>query len=128
MGLLLGQMLGCHQQQNLGEQARSRSMRAGVLMGGVALGWALLSSELGLTHRLGWFVALPAALSAYLLISGSLGICAYYGMKGAQGTDHGNETVLDPQRRAHLRLRALLAVSASLVIAVGFAAALVAST
>jgi hypothetical protein len=33
--------------------------------------------------------------------------------------------VLDPERRAHLRVRALLAVSASLVIACGFAAALV---
>lgn len=118
-------MLGCHQQQNLGERARSRAVRLGVIMGGVALGWALLASELGLTKKLGWLVALPAALSAYLLISGSLGICVYYGLKGARGADHGSEAVLDPQRRAHLRLRALLAVSASLVIAGGFAAAVV---
>ncbi len=125
MGLLLGQMLGCHQQQNLGERARGRAVRLGVLMGGLALGWALLASELGLTKKLGWLVALPAAASAYLLISGSLGICVYYGLKGARGADHGSETVLDPERRAHLRLRALLAVSASLVIAGGFAAAVV---
>jgi hypothetical protein len=118
-------MLGCHQQQNLGERARGRAVRLGVIMGGVALAWALLASELGLTKKLGWLVALPAALSAYLLISGSLGICVYYGLKGARGADHGNEAVLDPERRAHLRLRALLAVSASLVIAVGFAAAVV---
>lgn len=94
-------------------------------MGGVALAWALVASELGLTKKLGWLVAVPAAFSAYLLISGSLGICVYYGLKGARGADHGNEAVLDPERRAHLRLRALLAVSASLVIAVGFAAAVV---
>lgn len=118
-------MLGCHQQQNLGERARGRSVRLGVIMGGVALAWALVAPELGLAQKLGWLVALPAALSAYLLISGSLGICVYYGLKGARGADHGNEAVLDPERRAHLRLRSLLAVSASVVIAVGFAAAVV---
>jgi hypothetical protein len=121
-------MLGCHQQQNLGEKARGRAVRVGVLMGGLALGWALLSSELGVTKSLGWLVAIPAALSAYLLISGSMGICIYYGLKGARGADHGNEAVLDPQNRAHLRLRALLAVSASLIIASGFAAAVVTSS
>lgn len=97
-------------------------------MGGLALGWALLSSELGVTRQLGWLVALPAALSAYLLISGSLGICIYSSMKGSRVADHGSEAVLDPQNRAQLRTRALLAVSASLVIACGFAAALVASS
>lgn len=128
MGLLLGQMLGCHQQQNLGERARSRAVRLGVIMGGVALGWALLATELGLTRKLGWLVALPAAVSAYLLISGSLGICVYYGLKGARGADYGSEAVLDPERRAHLRMRALLAVSASVVIAASFAIAVVAAS
>lgn len=97
------------------------------MIGGVALGWALLSSELGVSRELGWLVALPVAMSAYLLISGSLGICVYYGLKGHRAADHGPEAVLDPADRAHLRLRALLAVSASLAIAGIFAAALVAS-
>jgi hypothetical protein len=120
-------MVGCHQQQNLGERARGKSVSAGVLVAGLALGWALLSAELGLTRELGWLVALPVAASAYLLISGTFGICLYHGLKGYRGADHGSEAVLDPDCRAHLRLRALLALSASLIIAVGFAAALVAS-
>jgi hypothetical protein len=120
-------MLGCHQQQNLGERARTKSVSLGVLIAGVALGWALLSSELGVTRQLGWLIALPVAASAYLLISGTFGICVYNGLKGFRGVDHGSEAVLDRADREHLRLRALLAVSASLVIAGGFAAALVAS-
>jgi hypothetical protein len=121
-------MLGCHQQQNLGERARGKAVQFGVLMGGLALGFALLSSELGVTKKVGWLVALPAAASAYLLISGTLGICVYNSVKGFRGADHGSEAVLDPERRANLRMRALLAVSASLLIACGFAAALVASS
>lgn len=121
-------MLGCHQQQNLGERARGKAVRAGVLTAGVALAWALACAELGLAKQLGWLVALPAAAAAYLLISGTLGICVYYGMKGHRGADHGSEAVLDRQNRAQLRTRALLAVSASLVIACAFAAALVASS
>jgi hypothetical protein len=120
-------MRGCHQQQNLGERARAKSISVGVLLAGVALGWALLSAELGLARQLGWLVALPVAGSAYLLISGSLGICAFHSIRGDRGADHGNEAVLDPDRRAQLRLRALFAVSASLVIAFAFAAALVRS-
>ena len=127
-GLVLGQMFGCDQQRNLGQQASGKAVSLGVLMGGLALGWALLSSELGVARHLGWLVAVPAAFSAYLLISGSLGICIYNSMKGYRASDHGSEAVLDPQNRAHLRLRALLAVSASLVIACGFAVALVASS
>jgi hypothetical protein len=120
-------MFGCHQQQNLGQRARGKAVRAGVLMGGLALGWALLSSELGVSKSLGWLVALPAAMSAYLLISGSLGICVYYGLKGQSGADHGNEAVLDPDRRSDLRVRALLVVSVSLIVAGGFAAAVATS-
>jgi hypothetical protein len=121
-------MFACDQQRNLGQRARGKAITFGVLMGGLALGWALLSSELGLGRELGWLVALPAAASAYMLISGSLGICVYNGLKGHRGADHGSEAVLDPQTRSHLRTRALLAVSASLLIAGGFAAALVASS
>lgn len=121
-------MLGCHQQQNLGERARGKSVRFGVLMGGLALGWALLSSELGLTKRLGWLVALPVAVSSYLLISGTLGICLYNSVKGQRRADYGQEAVLDAERRSQLRVRALLAVSASLLIASAFAVALAASS
>lgn len=120
-------MLGCHQQQNLGERARGKSVQLGVIMAGLALGWALLSSELGMTRSVGWLIAVPISLSAYLLISGVLGICVYQGIRGHRGADHGDEAVLDPADRAHLRLRALAAVSASLVIAVAFAAAFVAN-
>jgi len=97
-------------------------------MAGLALGWALLSSELGLGKKLGWIIALPISLSAYFLISGSLGICLYYGMKGHRGADHGSEAVLDPQDRTQLRMRAVLAVSASVAIAGAIAAAFVSSS
>jgi hypothetical protein len=127
MGLLLGQMLGCDQQQNLGQRARGKAVRSGVLMGGLALGLALLTNELGASKTLGWLVALPAALSAYLLLSGSLGICVYHGIKGHRGADYGTEAVLDPERRSELRLRALLVVSVSLLVACGFAAAIATS-
>jgi len=120
-------MLGCHQQQNLGQRARSRAVRAGVMMGGLALGWALLSAELGVSQSLGWLVAVPAALSAYLLISGTLGICIYNGIKGHRDVDHGSEAVLDPERRSDLRWRALLAVSVSVLVASGFAVAVATS-
>jgi|SRR6185369_11136016 len=120
-------MLGCHQQQNLGQRARGKAISLGVVMAGLALGWALLSTELGVAKPLGWLVALPVAASAYLLISGSLGICIYNGIKGNRDADYGSETVLDSEQRANLRLRALVAVSVSLVIAGGFAAALVTS-
>jgi hypothetical protein len=118
-------MLGCHQQQNLGERARAKSVSLGVIIGGLALGWSLLSPALGVSKQLGWLVAIPVALSAYLLISGTLGICVFNSMKGARLGDHGSEPVLDPESRAKLRMRGLLAVSASLAIACGFAAALV---
>jgi hypothetical protein len=120
-------MFACDQQRNLGQRARGKSVTLGVLMGGLALGWALLSNELGMARQLGWLVALPAALSAYLLISGSLGICIFNSMKGYRGEDHGSEAVLDPHNRAQLRLRALLAVSASLLIACAVTAALMAT-
>jgi len=120
-------MLGCHQQQNLGERARGKAISFGVLMAGLALGWALLSSEMGVTRRLGWLVALPVALSSYLLISGTLGICLYNSVKGRRQADYGQEAVLDAESRSQLRLRALLAVSASLLIASAFAFALVSS-
>jgi hypothetical protein len=75
---------------------------------------------------LDWFVGLPVALSSYLLISGIFGICLFNGIKGKRIADHGPEAVLDPENRAQMRNRALWAVSVSLLIAGGFAAAFVA--
>jgi hypothetical protein len=118
-------MLGCHQQQNLGERARAKAIRAGVMFSGVALGFALLATELGLTRKVGWLIALPVAISAYLLISGAAGICIYNSVKGSRLVDHGDEQVLDADVRSRLRMRALYAVSASLAIACGFAVAFV---
>jgi hypothetical protein len=121
-------MLGCHQQQNLGEHARAKAISVGVILSGVALGWALLSTELGVAKQLGWLLAVPLALSAYLLISGALGICVVNGFKGSRTEDHGGEQVLDPDARSRLRLRALYAVSASLLIACAFTLAFVANS
>jgi hypothetical protein len=115
-------------QQNLGERARSRALRLGVLFGGLALGWWLLGAELQLARPLGWLIAIPVAISAYLVISGTFGICAYYGLKGHRGADHGDEAILDRESRAQMRGRALMAISASVLIACAFAAAFVASS
>jgi len=120
-------MLPCSQ-RNLGERASSRAVRGGVLVGGLALGLWLFGTELGMPQQLGWLIALPVAVSAYLLISGTFGICIYQSLMGYQGADHGNEAILDPQRRAQMRGRAMLAVSASVLIACAVAAAFVAST
>lgn len=120
-------MLSCSQ-RNLGERASSRSVRWGVLAGGLALGLWLFGTELGMPRQLGWLIALPVAASAYLLISGTFGICIYQSVMGHRGADHGTEAILDPDRRAQMRGRALLALSASVLIACGVAAAFVAST
>jgi hypothetical protein len=114
-------------QRNLGHRARGLVLRVGVFFAGVALVIALLAFELHAVESLGWFLALPIALSAYGLISGTLGICAYHGMKGARRTDHGAEAVLDHESRARMRVRAVIAVSVSLVVGFAFAAAFVAS-
>lgn len=118
-------MLRCDQRQNLGEQRRQQSMSVGVAAGGIALGWALFCAQFGLMPRLGWLVVLPAAVCIYFLISGSLGICIFHSLRGDRGTDYGREAVLDRTTREQLRLRAIVAVSASLALAVAFAAVLV---
>ena len=82
----------------------------------------------GRIDNVGVIHGLPVALSAYLLISGTLGICVFSSVSGKRRADYGREAVLDPESRQHLRLRALLAVSASLIIAGGFAFALVSSS
>jgi hypothetical protein len=110
----------------MGMRARDQSLRGGVLMAGVALGAFLLAAHFGLPRQVGWFVALPVALSSYLLISSIFGICLFNGLKGNRVADHGSEPVLDPSDRAQMRGRAFLAVSASLLIAGALAAAFVA--
>jgi hypothetical protein len=110
----------------MGVRARDQALRGGVLMAGVALGAFLLAAHFKLPRQLDWFVGVPVAMSSYMLISGIFGICAFNGMKGKRIADHGSESVLDPANRAQMRNKALWAVSASVLIACGFAAAFVA--
>jgi hypothetical protein len=118
-------VLACNQ-RNLGTRASNQALRFGVMLAGIALVAFLLVNQLGGLHRLGWFVALPLVASSYLVISGIFGICIVHGLRGDRRADHGPEAVLDPTNRARMRTRALLAVSASIVIGCSFAAAFVA--
>ncbi|MET0792769.1 MAG: hypothetical protein ABW061_14715 [Polyangiaceae bacterium] len=115
-------MLACHQ-RNLGARASNQALRGGVLLAGLALGAFLAVSQLGWSHHLGWLLALPLVASSYMVISGIFGICIFHGLKGDRRADHGSEVVLDPESRIRMRNRALLAVSASVVIGCSFAAA-----
>jgi hypothetical protein len=117
-------MLACHQ-RNLGARASNQALRGGVLLAGVALGSYLAVSQWGLSRHLCWLLALPLVASSYMVISGIFGICIFHGMMGDRQADHGREVVLDPESRARMRNRALLAVSASIVIGCSFAAAFV---
>ena len=92
-------------------------------MAGIALAAFLLVNQFGWSSHLGWILALPVAAATYLVISGTFGICIVNGLRGARHADYGSEVVLDPASRARMRSRALLAVSASLVIGFAFAAA-----
>ena len=105
-------VLACNQ-RNLGGRA---SNQAGFFLAG----------QYGLVEKVGWLVAVPLAAASYLVISGAFGICIVHGLKGDRQADHGREAVLDSANRARMRNRALLAVSASIAIGCGFAAAFVA--
>ena len=94
-------------------------------MAGVAIGSYLAASQWGVSRHVCWLLALPLVASSYMVISGIFGICAFHGMMGDRQADHGREVVLDPESRARMRNRALLAVSASIVIGCSFAAAFV---
>jgi hypothetical protein len=72
-------------------------------------------------------LAFPVAASVYSVISGTCGICAFHGMKGERGADHGTEVVLDGESRSRVLKRALLAVSASFIAGGALAAVFVAS-
>jgi hypothetical protein len=117
-------MLACHQ-RNLGARASNQQLRFGVMVAGIALVAFLLVNQLGGARQLGWFIALPLVAASYLVISGIFGICAVHALKGDRRADHGPEAVLDPDSRARMRNRALLAVSASIIIGCSFAAAFV---
>ena len=95
-------------------------------MAGLALAGFYLANQFGLVKQLGWVVALPLAAASYMVISGAFGICIIHGLKGDRRQDHGREAVLDATDRSQMRNRALLAVTASIVIGCGFAAAFVA--
>lgn len=112
---------------NLGDKGRAAALRQGVFLAGVALFMALALYELKLVPAFGWLLVLPVAASVYSVISGTCGICAFHGMKGERGTDHGTEVVLDGESRSRVLKRALLAVSASLVAGGAIAAVFVAS-
>lgn len=118
-------MLAC-QQRNLGARASSQALRAGVLLAGGTVLAFLLLAQLGWSKHVGWFLALPLVVSSYLVLSGVFGICIVHGLKGDRRADYGREVVLDSESRARMRNRALLAVSASVVIGFAFAAAFVA--
>ncbi len=115
-------MLACHR-RNLGNRASNRALRTGVTLAAVAVGGFLAVNQLGWSRHLGWLLALPLVVSSYMVISGIFGICVFHGMMGDRQADYGREVVLDPQSRARMRNRALLAVSASIVIGCSFAAA-----
>jgi len=106
-------------------RASNQQLRGGVFVAGIALVAFLLVNQLGGARQLGWFVALPLVAASYLVISGIFGICIVHALKGDRRADYGPEAVLDPDSRARMRNRALLAVSASIVIGCGFAAAFV---
>jgi hypothetical protein len=118
-------VLACNQ-RNLGIRASNQALRAGVVVAGIALVGFLLVNQLGGPRQLGWLVALPLVASTYMVISGIFGICIVHGLKGDRRADYGPEAVLDPTSRARMRNRALMAVSASVIIGCGFAAAFVA--
>jgi hypothetical protein len=96
-----------------------------VLLAGLALGAFLALGQLGWSHfnYLRWFLALPLVAASYMVISGIFGICIFHGLMGDRQADHGREVMLDPSSRARMRKRALLAVSASIIIGCSFAAA-----
>src|SRR4051812_545822 len=108
-------MLACHQ-RNLGTRASNQALRGGVFLASFALVAYLVVNQLGRSRHSGWFLALPLVAASYMVISGIFGICIVHGLKGARRADHGSEVVLDPASRVRMRNRALLAVSASILI------------
>jgi hypothetical protein len=115
------------EQQSLGARARQRSVQAGVCMAGCALALGFVLHHQGAVGRLGWFIGVPVTLSAYFLITGSLGLCVYHATVGRRATDHGEEAMLDPAAIGRLRRLSLLALGVSVAIGVLFATCFVTS-
>lgn len=107
-------------------RASNQALRSGVMLAGIALVAFLLVGHLGVPRQLGWLMALPLVAATYMVISGIFGICIVHGLKGNRRADYGPEAVLDPASRVRMRNRALVAVSASIIIGCSFAAAFVA--
>ena len=107
-------------------RASNQALRLGVMLAGVALVAFLFANQLGGLRQLGWLLALPLMAASYMVISGIFGICIFHGLRGDRRADYGPEVVLDPANRVRMRNRALLAVSASIIIGCSFAAAFVA--
>lgn len=94
----------------------------GVLLGGVTLALGLGAVEMGSAARFGWLFAIPLSVAAYFIISGVSGVCIYQGLRGQRAADHGHEVVLDREHLLRQRMKALLAVTVSLLIGSGLAA------
>ncbi len=106
-------------------RASNQALRGGVMLAGIALVAFLLVNQLGGARQLGWLVALPLVASSYMVISGIFGICIVHSLKGNRQADHGPEYVSDPVSRVRMRTRALLVVSASVIIGCSLAHAFV---
>lgn len=94
-------------------------------MAGLGVGYALMRRDLHLPSGLNWLIAVPVALASYSLIAGLLGVCAYSGFRGERFADHGVEAILDARTRRQMRMRALMVLSLSLLMAGLFAFAFV---
>jgi hypothetical protein len=94
-------------------------------MAGLGVGYALLRRDLQLPAGLNWLIAVPVALASYSVIAGLLGVCASSGFRGQRFADHGVEAVIDARTRRMLKMRALMVVSLSLLMAGLFAFAFV---
>jgi len=113
--------------QTLGEVARARHLRFGVVNAGVALVFGLVLAETHGGHHVGWLIGIPLAFATYGVLAGALGVCAMTGMRGQRAADHGVETILDRGCARSVKGRAALLVVLSLSTAVVGALGFVAS-
>lgn len=114
------------EQMNLGDKACRRSTQVGVVAAGLPLLAVLLFADTLVAHRYGWLIAIPVTVSAYLLFTGSSGVCAYHSMLGRRAADHGPEAILDGEKIRRMRLRSLFAIGVSACVGFGIAALFVA--
>lgn len=119
-------MLPLEPAQTLGEQARARHLRFGVINAGIALVFGLVLAETHGGRHVGWLIGIPLWFAVYGVLAGALGVCAMTGMRGQRAADHGIEAILDRGCARSVKGRAalLLVVSFSTAVvgAVGFVA------